>query len=303
MKKNSSIQIQAVLYNNKKDELERAMLSMEQAILVNRRNEGHLSDFRYVVGDASANRIYTEEEVEKIRERFMDTFGFSYTFFGFNSGSAKGQNLLGKNCDSDYMMYTNPDVLLCPRFFLEIVKPFIEQGSAVGIAEGRQTPIEHPKEYDPASGETGWASGACSVFPTELYRDVGGFDEESFFMYCDDVDFSWRVRLRGNKIIYQPHAMAFHAKRLSDRGAWQPSKAERYFSAEAALIIAYKWSNVELCERILQMFLQSADEDQQKAAQVFEEKRACGRLPAQLDEQHAVAEFIGNNYTEHRFVL
>jgi len=29
----------------------------------------------------------------------------------------------------------------------------------------------------------------------ELFLELQGFDADTFFLYCDDVDLSWRVRL------------------------------------------------------------------------------------------------------------
>ena len=71
------------------------------------------------------------------------------------------------------------------------------------------------------------------------------------FLYCDDLDFSWRVRLAGYKIIYMPSAIVYHAKNLSLSGTWQPTSAEIYYSAEAAMLLAYKWSNPERAEKAL----------------------------------------------------
>lgn len=56
------------------------------------------------------------------------------------------------------------------------------------------------------------------------------------------------VRLAGYKVIYVPSAVAFHDKRVSANAEWQPTNAERYYSAEAALFMAYKWSNPERVE-------------------------------------------------------
>ena len=44
-------------------------------------------------------------------------------------------------------------------------------------------------------------------------------------MYCDDLIFSWRIRLAGYKIIYVPSAIAYHAKKkLAVDGGWKPTE-------------------------------------------------------------------------------
>ena len=97
----------------------------------------------------------------------------------------------------------------------------------VGMVEARQTPLEHAKEYNTKTGgETEWASTACTVFKTEVYNKINGFDAETFFLYCDDLDFSWRVRLAGYKIIYMPSAIVYHAKicPYQEPGSLHPQK-------------------------------------------------------------------------------
>ena len=116
----------------------------------------------------------------------------------------------------------------------------------MGIVEARQIPLEHPKKFDPVDGSTSWASGACMMIRAELLQQVGGFDGDSFFMYCDDVDFSWRARLAGYQVIHQPSARVFHDKRIQVDGRLVVSDAERYYSAEAALLMAWKYSRPDL---------------------------------------------------------
>ena len=194
----------------------------------------------------------------------------------------------------------NPDVILAPRFFDEIMKPF--RNPKVGMVEARQVPIEHPKEYDPETGETDWATTACAVFPTSLFHRLNGFDADTFFLYCDDLDFSWRVRLEGFIIIYQPAAMVFHSKHLSVTCGWCPTAAERYYSMEAALFMAYKWSNNERVEMLLNTWKHSSG-DTRRVYQKFMELKESGKLPKQLDPQGKVAMFLGDYYSPNRYTL
>ena len=121
-------------------------------------------------------------------------------------------------------------------------------------------------------------------------------------MYCDDVDISWRVRLAGKKIYYCPDCPVYHAKRLSATANWVPTEAELYYSKEAALLMAYKWSNEKRFHKLYKMFVHG-DEYCQRVIAHFEEMKEKGELPAQLDREGRVAKFVGDNYTEHRFVF
>ena len=53
------------------------------------------------------------------------------------------------------------------------------------------------------------ASGGASLYRVEMLKDIGLFDED-FFAYYEDVDISFRARLAGWKIIYEPKAVAYH---------------------------------------------------------------------------------------------
>ncbi|MBO0702496.1 MAG: glycosyltransferase family 2 protein [Candidatus Dormibacteraeota bacterium] len=51
--------------------------------------------------------------------------------------------------------------------------------------------------------------GAAALLSRDAIEDVGLFDE-SFFMYYEDTDLSWRLRLRGWNILYDPRAVVEH---------------------------------------------------------------------------------------------
>ena len=298
-----TLQIQTVLYHNEKESLKKALDSLGNAIKINRKSSKELGDVTVVYGDASKTPLYSLEEIKAINEEFEGLFTLKYLFFDENTGTSKGYNKMGFISESEFILIMNPDVIVCPRFFTYIFRPFRDKTLDAGISEGRQTPIEHAKEYSKRTFETEWATAACMLMPTEIYKEVGGFDEETFFMYCDDVDMSWRVRLLGKKVYYCPDAVVFHAKTLSSTGTWKPTQAEIYYSAEASILMAYKWSNDERTQKLLDIFSNSDEPLLQKAANHFWELKKMGKLCKQLDKEHKVARFVGDNFTEHRFLL
>lgn len=296
----STLRIQSILFHNEPAAIERTLDNLHRAADL-AIAAGDFSSVQVAYGDCSPMAIFDEAGVKRLNERHADYLSLDYEHFGRNLGSAKGHNTLLAEARTDYVLIMNPDVVVAPNTLIELKRPFAQPG--VGMVEARQLPVEHPKAYDPETGETGWATTACALIPSVVLEQVGHFDDDSFFLYCDDVDFSWRVRLAGLKVIYQAAAVVFHDKRLSPTGGWMPSGAERYYSAEAALILAHKWSREDLAEEILKRFKASDTEHLLKAAQMYENRRAQGTLPAQLDPEHRIAEFIGDQYTRHRFVL
>lgn len=297
-----TLQVQSVIYHNEKASLERALTSLANAVRVNRETTKELSAVTVCYGDASASPAYSPEEVNAIKTQFSPYFDFQYTYFNENTGSAKGHNLLGAACKSDHMLIMNPDVVVSPHLFGRMLEYLLDPTKNAGMVEAKQIPIEHPKEYDKKTLETDWATTACAMFPTELFHKLNGFDNQTFFLYCDDLDFSWRIRLEGKKIYYRPDCAVYHAKRLSAKGGWVPTSAEIYYSQESSLLMAYKWSNMERFETLYAQFSKDPGTGAKVIAH-FEKMKENGTLPQQLDPEGKVAKFFGDNYAKHRFVL
>ncbi len=295
-----SLQVQSVLYNNELDAVRRAAASLARAAQL-AVAAGACEGVMLRYGDSSALPCLDVEALAAVRTENAGLLTIEYDHFGGNLGSARGHNRLAHASGADFILVQNPDVVVSPRLLEILLGCFHRAG--VGMAEGKQIPIEHPKDYDPDTGETFWATTACAMIPLALFRELDGFDAENFFLYCDDVDFSWLVRRAGYKVIFQPAASCFHDKRLSQTGRWQPSGAERYYSAEASLFMAHKWSRPDLVEQNLAYFEGSGEPDLQKAARVFRERWASGKLPDPIDSEHKIGVFDGGLFARHRYAL
>lgn len=57
--------------------------------------------------------------------------------------------------------------------------------------------------------EVAYPSGAAVAIKMSALESIGLFDE-SFFMYHEDVDLGWRLRLIGYKIMMEPNAVVYH---------------------------------------------------------------------------------------------
>jgi len=60
-------------------------------------------------------------------------------------------------------------------------------------------------------------SGCCLLVRTSAMMESGGSFDESYFMYCEDVDLCHRVRLKGYQNIYYPEVTVIHYKGESTR--------------------------------------------------------------------------------------
>jgi GT2 family glycosyltransferase len=71
-------------------------------------------------------------------------------------------------------------------------------------------------------------TGACVLTRTELFRDVGGFDDEHLPVQFNDIDYCLRVSARGKRIVYEPAAVLCHRTSAS-RGDDHDYRENLYF--------------------------------------------------------------------------
>lgn len=290
-----SVSIQSIVFGNPVADVARSVYASVNSIA----HADAIGDWEIAIGDCSPQPLLGDEQIADLRRRAEEAGGgFRYEFFDENLGHGGGHNRLERGGDTDLLFILNPDALVAPDTLRELVAGM---DAGVAAADGRQLPLEHPKDYDPVTGDASWASGACLMTRRGVYRSVGGFDHESFFLYGDDVDYSWRVRLSGERVIHVPAARVFHDKRLDVGGNLPPSDAERYYSAESALMLAHKYSRPRLVASIGAAFRAGAAAEAGTAALAeFERRRRAGTLPAPLDSRHRVGQFIAGDYARHR---
>lgn len=299
MNKPFSLQVQSIIYNLSFVSIEKSIKSLINSINIGVENNIILTSV-ISYGDCSPESVLSTEHLTQLKDLCNQSkIDFTYKFFNKNLGSAAGHNELLKKNSSEFVTILNPDTITAPDLYVEKNKYL--QKADVGIVEARQIPIEHPKFYDLSTYETCWASTACATARSSIVEKINGFDSETFFLYCDDVDFSWRVRLAGYKVIYCPEAVIFHDKRLNHKGEADASAAEEYYSAEAGLLLPYKYSREDLVEERVLWMQKHGTALQKKAVAEYLHRKDAGTLPIQLDANHVVAQFVNGNYTLHRF--
>ena len=82
-----------------------------------------------------------------------------------------------------------------------------------------------------------FGTGAAMFVRTEVFREVGGFDER-FFMFYEDVDLGWRLNVLGHRVRYVPGSLAYHRHHVTMKkfGDYR----EAYLLERNALLSLYK---------------------------------------------------------------
>jgi len=157
-----------------------------------------------------------------------------------NYGFAKGYNLALEQVESDYYILLNSDIEVTPDWIQPVIdlmesdasiaacqpkirsytepEKFEYAGAAGGFIDKYGYPfcrgrmflsIEEDKgQYDDAI-EIFWATGACIFVRAALFHKFGGLDED-FFAHMEEIDFCWRLKNEGYKIMYCPYSVVYH---------------------------------------------------------------------------------------------
>jgi GT2 family glycosyltransferase len=158
---------------------------------------------------------------------------------GGNVGFGAGHNRLMRAAwerGATHYLAMNPDAALHP----DGVGALLRMAGAArdgALVQAIQFPAEHTVTYDASTFETPWVSGACLLIPRAVFAGVGDFDE-GFFMYCEDVDLSWRARAAGFRTLTCPAALLFHP----NTGRVLNRTVHRMF-LDSGLRLAVKWGD------------------------------------------------------------
>jgi GT2 family glycosyltransferase len=150
---------------------------------------------------------------------------------GRNLGFAAGCNAGALSATREALVFLNPDTVLAPGALEGLVRPL--EDPDIGIVSARLRLLDQPELLNSAGNEvhvTGiaWAglfgepatavgelrdvafpTGAAMAIRRELFEELGGFTEE-LFMYQEDLELGWRVRLRGLRVVVNPEADVYH---------------------------------------------------------------------------------------------
>lgn len=158
-----------------------------------------------------------------------------------NEGFAKACNLGTKYCESDYILFLNPDTKVFENTIsraLEIIKQESEIGIlgislvdesnnvsktcsrfltplrvlsySIGLTKIFKNKGMAMLDWDhKTSSYVDQVIGAFFLTRRELFNELNGFDE-TFFVYYEEMDFSFRASLMGYKSYYETSINAYH---------------------------------------------------------------------------------------------
>jgi len=153
-----------------------------------------------------------------------------------NDGFAKANNLAALQATGEFILAINPDIRLLETDGIARLVMHLLEHSEIGVVgpdllESRRNKRVMPKRFYPMQkklrktrglsnlpGQFAWLLGACMLFRTEVYRQVGGFDN-NFFLYGEDTDICLRLRQAGYIIAWLPDVKVDHWGGASESGS------------------------------------------------------------------------------------
>ncbi len=143
-----------------------------------------------------------------------------------NVGFGKGVNTLFQQVTTPYIYLLNPDAWLKETNTLARLVDYMENNPQYGIVTTALEDEQGQKAFNPHGctyigeryikhplpelpGDISWVLGASLALPSDVFRQINGFDED-YFVYCEDIDLSIRVRKAGYPIAYLPDLVATH---------------------------------------------------------------------------------------------
>jgi hypothetical protein len=182
--------------------------------------------FNVVVIDNASN----DGSVDFVKERYPQVKTLEYPK---NHGFAKAYNIALQETRSQFVVLINNDVIVEPEWLSRLM-PYIANDKDISAVTPKMLFVQNRKVINAAGGTcdiygSGWnrgngevdsgqyerveevfyANGAAIVISRKAWEDVGSFDED-YFLYGEDLDWCWRARLKGYRILYVPSSRIYH---------------------------------------------------------------------------------------------
>lgn len=157
-----------------------------------------------------------------------------------NYGFAEGYNKALAQIDAEYYVLLNDDVEVTPGWTAPVIS-MLEADREAAIAQPKLLMYAQRDTFEYAGGAGGfidsygypfcrgrlfntlekdcgqyddacelfWASGAAMFVKAAAWRQMGGLDGD-FFAHMEEIDFCWRAKNAGYKVLYCPQSVVYH---------------------------------------------------------------------------------------------
>lgn len=157
-----------------------------------------------------------------------------------NFGFTGGYNRAFKEIDCEYFVLINSDIEVSQNWLGPLVE-WMDSHPDCGACAPKLHSYQHREKFEYAGAAGGyldkfgypfcrgrvlkrletdrgqydspadvfWATGACLMVRSSVYKALGGLDER-FFAHMEEIDLCWRMQLEGWKVTVVPESVVYH---------------------------------------------------------------------------------------------
>ncbi len=159
-----------------------------------------------------------------------------------NLGFSAGHNVGIRESKGEYILCLNQDVIL-DKDFVRYAVEAMEKDNEIGAIQGKlykkdksldttgllafknrrfvnRGQGEEDKGQHDKTEEIFGVDGAAPLYRRKALEDIrinNEYFDEDFFMYKEDVDLAWRLRLYGWEAVYEPKAIGYHLRGAGEK--------------------------------------------------------------------------------------
>lgn len=218
-------------------------------------------NYEIIIADNGSRKAATLDYLKRSPHRVLRCEG------GFNH--SRLNNLAARQSTGDYLLFLNDDTEVISDEWLRAMteqaqRPEVGAVGAkllypdariqhAGVVLGLVGPAGHAHRYADGFSGRGYlnypnvirnysaVTAACLMTRRAVFDEAGGFDEESFPVSYNDVDFCLRLRRRGYLVVFTPYAVLYHHESATRglgrhpkeeaelRARWQSELASDYY--------------------------------------------------------------------------
>lgn len=192
----------------------------------------HSEDAKIILADNAS----TDDSIEFVKINYPE---IEIVVNSENKGFAGGYNTALKQIKSKYYLLLNSDIEVTKNWLLPLFEAiqnptvagcqpkvlsyqeksmFEHAGASGGYLDRDYFPFcrgrifdrfEHDEGQYDGETEIFWATGAALLIRSDIFHEVGGFDE-SFFAHMEEIDLCWRIKKLGYTFKVCPKSSIFH---------------------------------------------------------------------------------------------
>jgi N-acetylglucosaminyl-diphospho-decaprenol L-rhamnosyltransferase len=206
---------------------------------------------------------------------YCENFGAHYIANSHEQGFAANNNANFLFCkerlgmqDQDYFILLNPDIDIIAEQVTNLVKTlsnkkielaacnlYLDREEIVPddnvrlypkfnsfvktyLLNDRSTMVHRGESF--GISENHWINGSFMIVLASVYQSLLGLDEQ-FYLYCEDLDFCYRAKIKGYKLTYLKNVKAVHFKRRDSKNF-----LSKYFfwHVKSAFIYSFKSKSI-----------------------------------------------------------